>query len=109
MARDMSNVILKYEGGWACSTKASVRTQVHKEGEEFKKRNIADIGYVFEVGEPVKAGSEITLLVRDGGERKCYRAKVLGRAKSTALRLHLLKSEGEDRYNEILEQIKGGQ
>ncbi len=104
----MINVIVKHKNGWSCTKSSEIKMEVYKVDGQFKKRHIAILSNVFDTKGSIDPGDETDVLVKDGSQKKYYRAKVLAKTRSGLIKIHLLSGGTEEGYQEVLNIIKGG-
>lgn len=87
---------------------SEIKQEVYKVEGSFKKRHIAILSNIFDTKGKFEGGEEVDLLVRDGSDKRYYRAKILAITRSGMVKVHLLSGGTEEGYKEILNTIKGG-
>lgn len=104
----MSKVIIKHSNGWSCTMSSEIKMEVYKKDGEFKKRHIAILSNVFDTKGKIEPGRDVEMLVREGQEKKYYKANILAMTRSGLIKIHLVSGGTEEGYNEVLNEIKGG-
>lgn len=101
----MSEALIYHQNGWGCTVNAEAKQSVYKDGDNFKRRQIAILQDTFFVGAIIDNGVEVDLLIKDG--QKHYSGVVDGiNKKNGSVKIILTNGGDNTNYKTVLNKIK---